>query len=108
MRPSMVLLGSAVVFTAIPAFAQNPKPNPKSIDPQTTCSASPGSKDNGPKKESSSALNNKLSSCGGVLKPPAVGDNMAKRPPKTGNSRVIKPKDLPDQQSPNAPKQNDD
>jgi hypothetical protein len=106
----MVLLGSAVVFTAFPAFAQNPKPNPKSIDPQTTCSATPGSDNGSAKKENgdTAGLTDKLSSCGGVLKPPAVGDNMAKPTPKTGNSRVIKPKDLPGQQSPGAPKENED
>jgi hypothetical protein len=110
MRPSLVLLGSAVVFTAIPAFAQSPKPNSKSIDPQTTCSATPGSNSGSKQQEngSSSGLTDKLSSCGGVLKPPAVGDNMAKPAPKTGKSRIIKPKDLPNQQSPDAPKKNED
>jgi len=107
MRPSIILLGSAVVLTAAPAFAQNAK----SIDPQTTCSATPGSKNSGPKKEendASSGLSNKLASCGGVLKPPAVGDNMAKPTPKTGKSRIIKPNDLPGQQSPGGPKTNED
>ena len=108
MRPFLVLLGSAVVFAAVPAFAQNPKPNPKPIDPQTTCSATPGSKDSDSAKNGSSGLTDKLSSCGGVLKPPAVGDNMAKPAPKTGTSRIIKPKDLPNQQSPDAPKKNED
>lgn len=106
MRPSMILLGSAVIFAAIPAFAQNGN----QIDPQTTCST-PGSNDAGPmkrKKKDSSDLTDKLSSCGGVLKPPAIGDNMARPAPKTGNSRIIKPKDLPGQQSPDAPRKNED
>jgi hypothetical protein len=103
----MVLLGSAVVFTAVPAFAQGTK----QIDPQTTCSAKPDTQGSGSaKKENgkSNDLTDKLSSCGGVLEPPAVGDDMTKPAPKTGNSRVIRPKDLPGQQSPDAPKKNED
>jgi hypothetical protein len=103
----MILLGSAVVFTVAPALAGNAKP----VHPQTTCSVTPGSKNSGStknRKDRSSDLTNKLSSCGGVLKPPAVGDDMAKPAPKTGSSRIIKPKDLPGQQSPGAPKRNED
>jgi hypothetical protein len=106
MRPLMVLLGSAVLFAAVPAFAQNGK----QIDPQTTCDTGPGSNGTGTMKKgekgSSGNLTDKLSSCGGVLKPPAVGDDMTKPAPKTGNSRVIRPKDLPGQRSPGAPKTN--
>ena len=105
MRPSVILLGSAVLFAA-PAFALSVN----RIDPQTTCST-PGSNGAGPtkrNKKESSDLTDKLADCGGVLKPPAVGDNMARPAPKTGNSRVIRPKDLPGQQSPGAPKKNED
>ena len=36
----------------------------------------------------------KLADCGGVLKPPAVGDNKMEKPaPKVGNTPVIKPGD---------------
>lgn len=106
MRPLMVLLGSAVVFTATPAFARNAKP----VHPQTTCSVTPGSKGSGSmnKRKGGSSLTDKLSSCGGVLEPPAVGDNMTRPPPKTGNSRVIKPRSLPGQQAPDVPKKNAD
>lgn len=42
----------------------------------------------------------KLSDCGGVLKPPKVDDPMAKQPPEDGNMPVERPEDLPPQQKP--------
>jgi hypothetical protein len=53
------------------------------IDPQTTQS-----------------LTEKLEACDGVLKPPAVGDQeLTKPPPDTGEMLIIRPHELPEQQS---------
>ncbi len=41
----------------------------------------------------------KLSDCGGVLKPPSVGDSKMEKPaPQVGNTPVIKPGDQPKEQ----------
>jgi hypothetical protein len=61
----------------------NDRRQPGEVDPQTTQS-----------------LTEKLDPCNGVLKPPPVGDQeLTLPPPDTGEMRVIRPRDLPGQQS---------
>jgi hypothetical protein len=50
--------------------------------------------------QTTQSLSGKLGPCDGVLKPPAVGDQeLTQPPPDTGETRVIRPHELPEQQS---------
>lgn len=47
------------------------------------------------------SLSELLEDCGGVLDPPATGGrDMVEPPPDTGETPVIRPRDLPDRQDP--------
>ncbi|YCI06173.1 hypothetical protein M1D34_29540 (plasmid) [Ensifer sp. D2-11] len=73
---------------ATPALSQAPSPSAEA-DP---CRAVPGA-DQKP-------LTQKLDDCNGVIRPPKVGDTEIVEPtPDVGKSRVIRPGDLPAQQS---------
>jgi len=54
--------------------------------------------DQGAKQQSGGDLSEKLNDCGGVLKPPAIGDQgMATPAPDEGKTPVIKPGQVPAQ-----------
>jgi hypothetical protein len=53
-----------------------------------------------PDPQTTQSLTDKLGPCDGVLKPPAVGDQeLTQPPPDTGETLIIRPHDLPGQQS---------
>ena len=101
----LTLATAAVLAMATPALAQSgdaapPPGNCQAAPPPGTNSGNykPGQVD--PGKTGSTSLSNLLDPCDGVLKPPPTGDReMAQPPPATGEMPIIKPGDLPPQQS---------
>jgi hypothetical protein len=105
----LALATAAMLAMTAPALAQNSD----AASPPANCQATPppgaNSGANGgngkpgqvdPGRTGSTSLSNKLDPCGGVLKPPPTGDReMAQPPPLTGEMPIIKPGDLPPQQS---------
>lgn len=99
-----ILITSAAVLLAISeaSLAQDREATP----PSDKCRAAPQteSQDQRQKNTDTSQRNQqplaeKLDPCGGVLKPPPVGDQeMSRPPPQTGEMPVLKPGDLPGQQ----------
>lgn len=95
-KMSALLVFGVAVLAATEAFATASDPcqapaNQQSSDKQTTKDAA---------KPSGSV---DLSRCGGVVKPPATGDQQLVEPaPKTGNMPVIPPEAVPGQQTPDA------
>ena len=52
-------------------------------------------------KESGESLSETLDECGDVLPPPPTGDSeIAEPPPNVGETPVIRPQDIPEQQNP--------
>lgn len=97
---------TAIALLATPALAQTDPVDPPAIaPPPEKCRvepAQPGAKTDETQTQDSDAsasLTEKLDDCGGVLKPPAVGDGgIAEPPPNEGKTPTIKPEDLPAQQ----------
>jgi hypothetical protein len=88
------------VVTSAPGFAQTGQAEPPPRDclamPRTDEQTSPQGVD----PQTTQSLTEKLDSCDGVLLPPSVGDQeLTQPPPDTGEMRVIKPRDLPGQQT---------
>lgn len=95
MKP--LAIASLVLALAVPAAAQadqqqdtdNPTPRTDKCRVET---------DQGGKQQSGGNLSEKLNDCGGVLKPPAIGDQgMATPAPDEGKTPVIKPGQVPAQ-----------
>jgi len=75
-----------------------PPPEKCRVQPQPTDPQEPGKTD--PGQTGSTSATAKLDACDGVLKPPAVGDQEMTQPaPATGEMPVVRPGDLPEQQS---------
>ncbi|OHV80973.1 hypothetical protein [Ensifer sp. LCM 4579] len=87
-KPAAVTLLTFVVLSATSALSDDPKPSRCRVAPDTDART----------------LSEKLDDCNGVLKPPKVGDTELVEPaPDVGKTRVIRPGELPAQQSgPNA------
>jgi len=103
MRRTLVLI-TALAFASASdlAFAQ-------SVSNDDRCRVMETRQHNGDKRQDSrqapavsdSNPSKQLSDCGGVLKPPAVGDGKMEKPaPKVGDTPVIKPRDAPGNQPP--------
>lgn len=94
MKP-LLMLPVALMLTAAPATAQTEKSdNPQATQPKEKCRAQTDSK----QKPVDKTLSETLDDCGGVLKPPATGDQgMTTPPPAEGNTPVIKPGEVPAQ-----------
>jgi hypothetical protein len=61
---------------------------------QGNCTA-PNMQNDARQSSSQDDVNRKLADCGGVLKPPAIGDSMVEPAPKEGTTPVIPPRDIP-------------
>ncbi|WP_095205022.1 hypothetical protein [Mesorhizobium carmichaelinearum] len=90
MKP--LAIASLMLALAVPAAAQtqqNPAQQADKCRVQT---------DQGKQQQGSGDLSEKLNDCGGVLKPPATGDQgMAAPAPDQGKTPVIKPGEVPAQ-----------
>ena len=105
----LALATAAVLAIASPALAQNGNGAPSPGNCQATPPPGANSGPNGgsdkpgqvdPGHTGSTSLSNRLDPCDGVLKPPPTGDQeMAQPPPPAGEMPVIKPGELPPQQS---------
>jgi hypothetical protein len=79
------------------AVAQNA---PTTVEPPADpCAAAPQANEPAGKPDASSgakSLTDQLDRCGGVLKPPSVGDaQIHEPPPDAGNTPIIRPGDVP-------------
>ena len=101
MKP--LTIASLMLALAVPAAAQtqqNPaQQNPAQQNPAQQADKCRIQTDEGSKQQSGGGnLTEKLNDCGGVLKPPATGDQgMAAPAPDEGKTPVIKPGELPAQ-----------
>jgi hypothetical protein len=84
-----------MLHASTPALAQSDSQPPVPSDP---CKAEPRNNQK-PQPETKDQLTEKLDRCNDVLKPPPNGDKEIEMPPPdTGNTPVIPPGQLPDQQ----------
>jgi len=90
----------AILFTTLTAAAQTNAPSPSA----SPCQAQPDQDRAGvvtdeDAVEQSGDLTAKLAPCDGVLEPPDTGDDKMTEPgPDEGNTPIIKPRELPQQQ----------
>lgn len=96
MKP--LAIASFILALAVPAAAQTQQ-NPAQQNPAQQADKCRIQTDQGGKQQSGGGnLTEKLNDCGGVLKPPATGDQgMAAPAPDEGNTPVIKPGEVPAQ-----------
>jgi hypothetical protein len=96
MKP--ITIASLMLALAAPAAAQTQQ-NPAQQNPVQQADKCRIQTDQGSKQQSGGGnLTEKLNDCGGVLKPPATGDQgMAAPAPDEGKTPVIKPGELPAQ-----------
>lgn len=94
MKP--LAIASLMLALAVPAAAQTDQQGTNNPTPQADkCRIQP---DQGKQQPESGNLTEKLNDCGGVLKPPATGDQgMATPAPDEGKTPVIKPGQVPPQ-----------
>ena len=94
MKP--LAIASLMLALAVPAAAQTGQQQGTNPAPQVDkCRVQP---DQGKQQPDSGNLTEKLNDCGGVLKPPATGDQgMATPAPDEGKTPVIKPGEVPPQ-----------
>ena len=94
MKP--LAIASLMLALALPAAAQAGQQQGTNPTPQVDkCRVQP---DQGKQQPDSGDLTEKLNDCGGVLKPPATGDQgMATPAPDEGKTPVIKPGEVPPQ-----------
>ncbi|BCG79478.1 hypothetical protein [Mesorhizobium sp. 113-3-3] len=94
MKP--LAIASLMLALAVPAAAQTGQQQGTNPAPQVDkCRVQP---DQGKQQPDSGNLTEKLNDCGGVLKPPATGDQgMAAPAPDEGKTPVIKPGEVPPQ-----------
>ncbi|UDL92958.1 hypothetical protein LGH82_31185 [Mesorhizobium sp. PAMC28654] len=96
MKP-LLMLTVALTLTTAPATAQTEQgDNPRAATrPTEKCRAQT---DSSKQKPADNTLSETLDNCGGVLNPPATGDQgMTTPPPAEGNTPVIKPGEVPAQ-----------
>jgi hypothetical protein len=99
-RINILALATGAAFLAgFPAFAAEPD-----LTVEQNCrTALPQDQGKGPaseKVDGDSKLSDTLANCKGVLRPPAVGDEMAVPPPKTGAKTPVLPPGSVPQQTP--------
>lgn len=98
---TLVLVSAMAAAQASAASQTKPSHGDQAQDSssQENCQAAP---DRNPSDKDKAGTTKKLDKCGGVLRPPDVGDpDLVKPAPDTGEMPVIKPDQVPDQ----APKQ---
>lgn len=103
MRLRAALSLPALLLLAAPAFGQTGEEQaPESRD---RCRPSPDEQESaGPDVDMKDRepLSDMLEDCGAVLPPPPTGDSeIAEPPPDVGETPVIRPQDIPEQQNPN-------
>jgi hypothetical protein len=92
----MLVLTTAVAFCGSPARADQPDLQIHR-NCKTTLPPEPN-KEPAAGKAETDKLNDSLAECNGVLRPPAVGDDMAVPPPRTGaKTPVLPPGSVPEQ-----------
>ena len=97
-----IVLAATILAMCEATLAQDREATP----PSEKCRAAPQSESQDQQQNSEDKagqnqqpLAEKLAPCGGVLKPPSVGDQGMSRPaPKTDRMPEVKPRDLPGQQ----------
>ncbi|MER9140334.1 hypothetical protein [Mesorhizobium sp. M0047] len=96
MRILAIIPCGLMLALAAPAAAQTDQQNDSTVPQADKCRAQP---EQGAKQQPDSGnLTEKLSDCGGVLKPPPTGDQgMAAPAPDEGKTPVIKPGEVPPQ-----------
>ncbi|SFP36079.1 hypothetical protein SAMN03159463_04082 [Mesorhizobium sp. NFR06] len=98
-----LLIAALTLIPVLPATAQtSQQPSDLPDDQQMqNCQAKPdanGQQQKQVQQADTDELSQRLSDCGGVLKPPPTGDENAKTPPPTGSEMpVIKPGQVPPQ-----------
>ncbi|RWE28932.1 MAG: hypothetical protein EOS78_31180 [Mesorhizobium sp.] len=94
MKPLAIASCAAMLALAMPAAAQTAQQIPNQQADKCRVQTDQGGK----QQSGGGDLSEKLSDCGGVLKPPATGDQgMAAPAPDEGNTPVIKPGQVPPQ-----------
>ncbi|ESY63816.1 hypothetical protein LB577_01710 [Mesorhizobium sp. B283B1A] len=90
-----LVIASCALMLAVPAAAQtNQQQDPAQQTDKCRAQTDPGAK----QQAGNGNLTEKLDDCGGVLKPPATGDQgMAAPAPDEGKTPVIKPGEVPAQ-----------
>jgi hypothetical protein len=105
MKTLAMLAGAALLSCALPAAAQTDSQTPP--PPSSPCQAQPDRNENsgdngsetGNRQPPPGDLTKKLDPCDGVLKPPPTGDDdMTEPAPDEGNTPVIRPGEVPQQQ----------
>ncbi|TPN81981.1 hypothetical protein FJ987_16990 [Mesorhizobium sp. CU2] len=95
-----ILTAALLLIHAMPTAAQTAAEEPKQTQ---DCQATPDANDQQQKQKQQAdtdELSKQLGNCGGVLKPPPTGDQNATTPPATGSDMpVIKPGEVPPQNS---------
>jgi hypothetical protein len=95
MKP--LAIASLMLALAVPAAAQADQQQ-DTDNPTARTDKCRVETDQGAKQQSGGNLSEKLNDCGGVLKPPAIGDQgMAAPAPDEGKTPVIKPGQVPAQ-----------
>jgi hypothetical protein len=95
MRTLAIVPFSLVLAFAVPAAAQTGQQQHNQSAQADKCRAQT---DQGSKQADGGNLTDKLNNCGGVLKPPATGDQgMAAPAPDEGKTPIIKPGEVPAQ-----------
>lgn len=93
MKPLLMLPVALMLASPVAAQTQQ-NDNPLATQPTDKCRAQTDSK----QKPADKTLSETLDNCGGVLKPPATGDQgMTTPPPAEGKTPVIKPGEVPAQ-----------
>lgn len=95
-----LLLGTALLWLTTAALAQTEAPAEPSDKCQMQTPEDGTKKDAQPQTGDDRSLTETLDGCGGVLKPPPVGDGeIAEPPPDDGETPVIRPGEVPEQQN---------
>lgn len=98
MRVLAIVPFSLVLALAAPAMAQQQNDSQAPRTEKCRIQTEQGAKQQPEQQSGSDNLTEKLGDCGGVLKPPATGDQgMAAPAPDEGKTPVIKPGQLPPQ-----------
>ncbi|WP_234905864.1 hypothetical protein [Affinirhizobium pseudoryzae] len=101
---SGVLAAVSVLAMATGALAQAQNTTPTPQTQTDNCVARPDQDPQAQQRDVPGGTTQKLANCDSVLKPPAVGDpEMVEPAPSVGDTPVIKPGDLPPEQSEQTP-----
>ncbi len=104
MRIHTIAAAAALTMFGSAALAQDDTPETDALaPPPANCRVEPAQPGSGDtlNLETDKTLSETLDDCNGVLKPPLTGDaGLVEPPPATGNTPIVRPDDLPEQQTP--------